>query len=273
MSTFDVRDAICEIGRRVWQRGYVAANDGNFSYRLDADTVLATPTQISKGFMTPDDLVLVDLDGNQKAGKRASTSEIRVHLNAYRHRPDIRSVVHVHPPHASAFAITHSPLPKGVLEEFELYLGEVPVVPYETTGTWEFARTLDPWIDTHDAFVLSNHGAVTFGADPFDAYYRMEVLDHVCRIFLLSRQEGAPLQKLAPAMMERLMRKKADAGINDPRAGLLIEEHYREEVLPRRRAGETPSFSGEAFDGLNWPRVTDEPKNSTAPTPGPLEKS
>ena len=270
MPTYDVRDAICEIGRRVWQRGYVAANDGNFSYRLDEDTVLATPTRVSKGFLEPADLVLLDLDGNHKGGLRRGTSEIRVHLNAYRQRPDIRSVVHVHPPHATAFAVAGRALPKGVLEETDIYLGEVPLIPYETTGTWEFARSLDPWIETHDAFLLSNHGALTFGADPFDAYYRMEVLDHSCKILLHALQLGG-WRHLEPAHIEKLAAAKERHGFADPREGLPFDRWTEDVVLPRRAASKPAHFDAPPFDG-RYPLVSDEPKPPTTPRPAPAEE-
>jgi L-fuculose-phosphate aldolase len=268
VAAFDVREALCEIGRRVWQRGFVAANDGNFSYRLGEDTVLATPTRLSKGFMQPEDLVVLDMDGTVKSGTRKSTSEIRLHLNAYRRRPDIRSVVHVHPPHATAFACAGVPVPKGVLEEMELYLGEVPLVPYLPSGTWEFGRGLDPWIETHDAFLLANHGAVTFGEDPFDAYYKMEVLDLSCRTLIHARQLGG-WNRLSPAAMRGLMEAKARHGLRDPRAGLPDAELASDVVAPARAAGSSAPFTPLAVQG-SFPEVTDEPKLSSPPAaPGP----
>lgn len=253
--THDVREALCEIGRRSWSRGHVAANDGNFSFRLDAKTVLATPTRLSKGFMTPDDLVLIDLDGNQVGGSRRMTSEIRLHLNAYRRRPDIGAVVHAHPAHATAFAAAGVSVPEGVLEEVELYLGKVVLVPYLPTGSWDFARGLNPWIQQHDAFLLSNHGAVTFGVDPFDAYYKMEVLDHACRILLNARQAGMELSPLSSEQFRALMEAKAAHGLRDARHGSM--------------GGDVPASPWpESWTRGDWPRVTDEPKLSSPPSAG-----
>lgn len=268
MADYDVREALCEIGRRVWTRGFVAANDGNFSFRLGENRILATPTRVSKGFMTPGDLVEIDLEGNRLSGIRSTTSEIKLHLNAYRRRPDIRSVVHVHPPHATAFAISETLLPKGVLEESELCLGEVPLVPYRTTGTWEFARGLDPWIETHDVFLLANHGAVTFGVDPFDAYYKMEVLDQTCQILLLARQAGE-WTRIPQKGMEDLLAAKARHGLIDPRDGLPVERFQDDEVLPRRADSMPGSFEQKTPEG-EYPRASDEPKHSSAPRPKPL---
>lgn len=270
MASYDVREALCEVGRRVWQRGFVAANDGNFSYRLDEDTVLATPTRLSKGFMEPADLVVLDMDGVVKSGHRKSTSEIRLHLNAYRRRPDIRAVVHVHPPHATAFACTGIPVPRGVLEETEIYLGEIPLVPYMPTGTWEFARGLDPWIETHDAFLLAHHGAVTFGHDPFDAYYKMEVLDLSCRTLIQARQLGA-WERLSPAQVRGVMEVKVRHGMNDPREGLSDEELAGDTVLPRAAAELPERFEAASSSGA-FPVVEDEPKHSSPPKPEPHRK-
>ncbi|MDX1973808.1 MAG: class II aldolase/adducin family protein [Candidatus Sumerlaeia bacterium] len=230
------------MGRRVWQRGMVAANDGNFSTRLDAQTVLATPTGVSKGSLEPQDLVLCDLEGNTHpprwgVGGRQGTSEIRLHLNAYRMRPDVRAVVHTHAPYATAWALTGRPLPKGVLEEVELVLGSVPLVPYALTGTWEFARQLNPWIARHDCFLLAQHGAVAFGPDLFTAWYRMEVLDLCCKTLLLTEHSGRPLPRFSAAQLAALHAKKKSQRMPDPREGLPYElwtsdEHPAPEPVP-----------------------------------------
>jgi L-fuculose-phosphate aldolase len=262
-TTHDIPDALLEVGRRAWQRGWVAGNDGNFSYRLDEETILATPTMVSKGFMRREDLVLIDTHGeplpHQPLGStRRTTTEIRLHLNAYHHRPDIRAVYHVHPPHATAFAISSIPMPKGVLEEFELVLGEIPLIPYRPTGSWEFARGLDPWITTHSAFLLANHGAVTFGVDPFDAYYRMEVLDHTCRILLLAQQLGG-WQRMGVEKLRALLAVKAATNLSDPRVGQTDEELMDDHHMTTGHA-QSVSFTGAKWDGKTWPLVTDEPK-------------
>ncbi|MEQ8821315.1 MAG: class II aldolase/adducin family protein [Sumerlaeia bacterium] len=264
-ATFDIRDAICEVGRRLWHRGFVANNDGNISFRLDENTVLATPTMISKGFLTPHDLVLVDLDGNQVGGERRLTSEIRMHLHAYRTRSDISAVVHAHPPHATAFAITGRALPKGVLPEAELFLGEVPVVPYRLPGTWELARSLGPWLAHRDTLLLQNHGAIAVGTDPFDAYYRMETLDQVCRVLLLGEGLGT-LNTLTVEEHEELIGAKAAWRIADSRAGMR-GVRLREPSVHVRRQDPAWAPAREPFDGARFPRVTDEPKASTAPEP------
>lgn len=187
---WQMREALCEIGRRIWQREYVAANDGNFSVRLDEKTVLCTPTLVSKGFMRPDDLVLITPDGEHIRGRLKMTSEIKMHLTVFRRRPDIRAVIHAHPPNATAFAVARHPVPKCVLPEIEVFIGEIPIAPYETPGTQTFADSLIPFLEDHTAFLLTNHGAVTIGRDPFEAYYRMETIEQYCRILLLAKQVG-----------------------------------------------------------------------------------
>lgn len=211
-----LREAFCDIGRRCWQRRFVASNDGNFSFRLSRDRVLCTPTMLSKGFMAPEDMVIADLEGRHVAGARSLTSEIRIHLYIYQQRPDVHSVVHVHPPHATAFAVAHRALPKALLPEIEFNIGEVPIAPYAHQGTWEFARSIGPWVHDYDSFLLANHGAITVGRDPFDAYYRMETLDQYCHILLLAAQAGG-WRSFGGDAMRALLALKASKGVADRR--------------------------------------------------------
>lgn len=213
-----MRQALCEIGRRVWQRNYIAANDGNFSVLLREDLVLCTPTMISKGFMTPEDLVLITPDGEHVAGRRRMTSEIKMHLEIYRRRKDVRAVVHVHPPHATAFAIARRSMPKCVLPEIEIFIGEIPVTPYETPGTQQFADILVPFLEHHNAFILTNHGAVTIGTDPFEAYYRMETIDQYCNILILASQIGG-WEQIQPGKVAELFGIREKLGLKERRTG------------------------------------------------------
>src|SRR5262245_22493927 len=146
MGERELRDAVCDIGRRLHERGFVAAWDGNISHRLPDGSFLCTPTMCPKGRLRPDELCTVDADGRQLGGPRARTSEILLHLAIYRHRPDVRAVVHAHPPHATAFAVTGEPVPNGVLPEVEYFLGTVPTVPYQTPGTAKFAESVVPYL-------------------------------------------------------------------------------------------------------------------------------
>lgn len=215
----EAREALCEIGRRVWLREYVASNDGNFSVRLGPDRILCTPTMVSKGFMKPAELPIVDLAGNLLAGPKRPTSEIRIHLAIYRHRPDVGAVVHVHPPHATAFAVVRRQLPKCVLSEVEMSIGEIPLVPYATPGTQEFADAALPYLEHHNAFLLMNHGAITIAGDPFEAYYRMETVEQYCRVLILAAHLG-DLKQLDAGAMAGLLKLREKLGYRDRRLGL-----------------------------------------------------
>ncbi len=231
------REALCEIGRRVWQREYIASNDGNFSVRLGSDRILCTPTMVSKGFMKPEELPVVDLDGRHLSGPKRPTSEMKLHLAIYRHRPDVKAVVHVHPPHATAFAIVRRSLPKCILPEVEIFLGEIPLVPYATPGTQEFADTAVPFVTQYNAFLLTNHGAVTLGSDPFEAYYRMETVEQYCRILVLASHLGS-LQSLDAAAMADLLRLREKLGYKDRRLELPPDQWCSPQTSP------APAVSG-----------------------------
>jgi L-fuculose-phosphate aldolase len=186
----EIRQEICEIGRRVYARQFSSGNAGNISYRLSEDVVLCTPTLICNGFMSPDDLCTVDLAGNQISGNRKHTSEILLHLEVYKNDPAARAVVHCHPPHATAFAVAREEIPTGVLPEVEVFLGRVPRAEYDTPGTPEFAATIRPHIGKANTVVLSNHGTVSWAATLERAYWQTETLDSYCQILLLARRIG-----------------------------------------------------------------------------------
>jgi L-fuculose-phosphate aldolase len=192
-----IKSQICEIGRRMWLRGLVAGTDGNISVRLDNDQLLCTPTMCSKGYMEPSDICLLSIDGEQLAGEKRRSSEALLHLEIFKARPDVTSVVHCHPPHATAFAITNRSIPMGVMAEADVFLGDVPIVPYDTPGTATFAQSILPFVHDSNACLLANHGAVTFGPSLEQAYNFMEVLDAYCRILLLAESLG-PLSELSP---------------------------------------------------------------------------
>lgn len=185
-----LKQEICEIGRRIYNRGFAAANDGNISFRLGENEVLCSPTMISKGFMKPDDLCTVDMQGNQLSGRRKRSSEILLHLTIMKERPDIKSVVHCHPPHATAFAVAREPIPQCVLPEVEVFLGDVPIAQYETPGSQKFADTILPCVKKSNVIILANHGTVSFGETVERAYWWTEILDAYCRILMLSRDLG-----------------------------------------------------------------------------------
>jgi L-fuculose-phosphate aldolase len=185
-----LRADIVEIGRRLHDRGFVASNDGNISVRLDAERLLTTPTGVSKGFMTPDMMVTTDLSGRKVTGDREPSSEILMHLAVYEDRPEIKAVVHAHPPTATGFAVAGIPLDRAVLAEVVTTLGSIPIAEYGTPSTSELADAVRQYIRAHDGLLLANHGALTVADELFAAYYKMETLEHFARISLVARQLG-----------------------------------------------------------------------------------
>lgn len=191
-SEWELKKMMVEIGRRVWSRGFVAANDGNFSVRLRENEVLTTPTGVSKGFMTSDMMVKVDLNGKRIGGNREykPSSEIQMHLEVYRQRPDVRAVVHAHPPYATGFAVAGIPLDKCVLPEAILTIGSVPIAKFAIPSTMEVPESIHRLIQNSDALLLQNHGALTVGPDLLSAYYKMETLEHTAHIIWNAIQLG-----------------------------------------------------------------------------------
>ena len=189
-SLLTLKREIVEVGRRVYERGYVASNDGNISARLDERRIVITPTGVSKGFMSPDDLIVVDLDGKVVAGTKKPSSELFMHLSVYKHRIDVMSVCHEHPPYATGFAVAGIPLDKCILPEVIIVLGGIPIVEYGTPGTAEFFQPVLKIIDRYDAFLLANHGALTIGKDVVNAYHKMETLEHFAHIAFVAQQLG-----------------------------------------------------------------------------------
>jgi L-fuculose-phosphate aldolase len=216
MNERQLKEQICEIGRRVYARGFAAANDGNISIRLNDREILCSPTMVSKGFMKPEDLCKVDYEGKQLAGTRKRSSEILLHLAVYKHRPDVRAVVHCHPPHATAFAVAGVPVPNCVLPEVEVFLGEVPTAIYETPGTQKFADTIVPHLKASNTIILANHGTVTFGPDLEKAYWNSEIIDAYCKILILARQLGK-VNYFTQGQTQELLDLKKKLGYDDVR--------------------------------------------------------
>jgi L-fuculose-phosphate aldolase len=186
----ELRADIVEVGRRLYARGYTASNDGNISVRLDDRRLLMTPKNVCKGFMTPDMMCVTDLDGNKLAGDRDPSSEIKMHLEVYRQRPDARAVVHAHPPMGTAFAVAGIPLDRAVLAEVVTTLGSVPIADYATPSTAELPESVRKYVKAHDGMLLANHGALTLGGDVFSAYFKMETIEHFAKISFIARMLG-----------------------------------------------------------------------------------
>jgi L-fuculose-phosphate aldolase len=209
------RADIVEVGRRMYARGYVASNDGNISIRLDDSTILTTPKSVSKGFMTADMMVLVDLDGKKIRGTRDASSELLMHLEVYKNRPDVRAVVHAHPPTATGFAVAGIPLDRAVLAEVVTTLGSIPIAEYGTPSTPELPAAVRKYIKAHDGLLLANHGALTIGPDVFAAYYKMETIEHFAKISLVARQLGRE-HLLSREEVTRLQDLRGNYGIKSP---------------------------------------------------------
>ena len=185
-----LRADIVEVGRRMYARGYTASNDGNISARLGADRLLMTPKSVCKGFMTPDMMCITDLEGRKLQGDRDPSSEMLMHLEVYRQRPDVQAVVHAHPPTATGFAVAGIPLDRAVLAEVLTTLGSIPIAEYATPSTKELPDAVRQYIKAHDGMLLANHGALTVGSDLFGAYYKMETIEHFAKISLVARMLG-----------------------------------------------------------------------------------
>ena len=186
-----LKNQIVEVGKRMYDRGYVASNDGNISAKVDNERVVITPTGVSKGYLTPDMMVVVDMNGKVINGNGKASSEVFMHLQVYRDRPDVGSVCHSHPPYATGYAVAGIPLDKCVLPEVIIALGNIPIVAYGTPGTDEFYKPVVPLLKDYDAFLLANHGALTVGKDVLSAYHKMETLEHFAHIAFVAQQVGS----------------------------------------------------------------------------------
>jgi L-fuculose-phosphate aldolase len=184
------REDLVRVCHMVHEKGWVAMNDGNISIRLDDGRIMCTPTAISKGAVTLDDIIVCDMSGNKVEGKRDRTSEIAMHITVYEVRPDIRSVVHAHPPVATGFATAGRALDKALLPEVVIQLGAVPLASYGLPGTNALSEGMIPYIPSYDALLLENHGCTTWGTDVWQAYYRMEMVEHFARITFVAEMLG-----------------------------------------------------------------------------------
>jgi L-fuculose-phosphate aldolase len=215
-----LKEQICDIGRRLWQRAYVDGNGGNISVRVAEDLVLCTPTLVSKGFMRPEELCLVDMEANQKAGTKKGTSEIRMHLAIYLAQPKARACVHCHPPYATGFAVAGVTPPTCMVPEIEVFVGEVAIAPYLTPGTWEMGREVAKLADNHNTILMANHGVVAWSHNVEDAYFKMEILEAYCRTVLVTTQLGKSPNTFTPEQLQELLKIKQSLGIPDRRLGL-----------------------------------------------------
>ncbi|MCL2865462.1 MAG: class II aldolase/adducin family protein [Lachnospiraceae bacterium] len=202
---YAIKKEMCEIGKRVYERGMVAANDGNFSVKLNENEFLCTPTGVSKGFMTPEYICKVDAEGNVIQANRGfkPSSEIKMHMRVYKERPDVKSVVHAHPLYATTFAIAGIPLTQPIMPEAVIALGCVPIAKYGTPSTMEIPDAVSEHLQYFDAVLLENHGALAYSVSLLDAYHKMESLEFYAQLLYQSRMIGGP-QELTQEQVEKL---------------------------------------------------------------------
>ena len=223
----EIKDQICDVCHKMWQLGWVAANDGNVSVKLDDGTFFATPTGISKSFITPEKIVRIDAEGKVLEGASGykPSSEIKMHLPCYEQRDDVGAVVHAHPPTATGYAVAHVPLDRYCMIETVIAIGSVPITPYGTPSTYEVPDAITPYLPHHDVMLLENHGALAVGADLITAYYRMETLELNAKICLTAHLLGGE-KEISKENIDRLINMRSQYGVTGKHPGY---KHYRED--------------------------------------------
>jgi L-fuculose-phosphate aldolase len=213
-TSYELRQEMVRIGHLIWERGYVAATDGNLSARLGSDRLLVTPSGVSKGFLSADELIVIDLDGRPlplvRGRGQQPSSEILMHLEVYRQRADVQAVVHAHPPVATAFSIAGVSLARCVLPEVIMTLGGIPTTDYATPGTMEVPDSIRQAICDYDAIIMAHHGGLTVGRTLWEAYLRLEKVEHTAQITLAAQQLGR-VNTLSPQAVERLASRRRDS--------------------------------------------------------------
>ncbi|MEO8428285.1 MAG: class II aldolase/adducin family protein [Verrucomicrobiota bacterium] len=216
----ELKEQLCDIGRRLWQREYVDGNGGNIAIRVGEDIALCTPTLVSKGFMKPEDMCLVDFEGNQPCGAKKRTSEILMHMQIMKRQPRAVATCHCHPPYSTGFAVAGLVPPTCMIPEYEVF-SSVAVAPYRTPGTPEMGQLVAELVDKHNTILMANHGVVSWSHNNLeDAYFKMEILEAYCRTVLVTAQLGKPAQTMSAGQLQDLLKIKQSLGIPDPRHGL-----------------------------------------------------
>lgn len=206
MNSQEIKEQICDVCHKMWQLGWVAANDGNVSVKMDDGTFWVTPTGMSKSFITPDKLIRIDADMNVVEGAPGlkPSSETKMHMRCYQERDDVGAVVHAHPPTATGYAVANRPLDNYSMIETVIAIGSIPVTPYGTPSTYEVPEAIAPYLQEHDVLLLQNHGALTVGCDLITAYYRMETLELFAKISLNAELLGGA-QEISRENIDKLL--------------------------------------------------------------------
>jgi L-fuculose-phosphate aldolase len=220
------RSDIIEICKRIYDHGWVAANDGNVSIKTGPDTVLCTPTGMSKGYLTADQLIKVNMAGTKIEGELKPSSEVKMHIDVYNNKPGVNSVVHAHPPYATGFAVAGIPLDECVMPEIIISLGSIPLTKFGTPSTMEIPENIRPYLKDHNAFLLENHGALSIGDDVFQAYYRMESLELFAKISLFAKLLGN-VNVLSEENVKKILQVREDFGLSNLNyPGCRIDEEF-----------------------------------------------
>jgi L-fuculose-phosphate aldolase len=215
-----LKQQICEMGHRLWKRAYVDGNGGNMAIRVGDDIAICTPTLVSKGSLKPEDMCLVDFEGNQLLGTRKRTSEILMHLQMMKHQPQAVATCHCHPPHATAFAVANIAPPTCMLPEYEVFCS-VGVAPYRTPGSPDMGKLVAELTDQYNTILMANHGVVTWSHNSIEeAYWRMEIIEAYCRTIVVAGQLGKPINTFTGPQMKELLDIKQSLGFVDPRYGM-----------------------------------------------------
>lgn len=223
-----IKDEIIRVGKKLWERQYVDGNGGNISYRIAQEYVICTPTMCSKGDLVPEDLALINLENVRVCGDRPHTSEVLLHLEIYKAVPQARAVIHCHPPHATAYAMTGLVPPGNVIPEQEVFVGPLVVTPYETPGTKKFAETVLPYVRDHNTILLGNHGIVCWADTVTHAEWLVEIVDTYCRTILLASSLSGPIKTISADKIVDLLEIKKKLRLPDCR---LDEENRPDEPL------------------------------------------
>jgi L-fuculose-phosphate aldolase len=266
MNENDIKTQICDICGKMWQLGWVAANDGNVTVKLGGGLFFTTPAGISKAFITPDKIVKINAKGELLEGDFKPSSEIKMHLRCYEEREDIGAVIHAHPPAATGFAVANKPLDGYNMIEAVLMLGSVPVTPYATPSTQEVPDSIAPYLQEHDALLLQNHGALTIGADLITAFHRMETLELWAKISLNAHLLGGSVE-ISRENIDKLCSMRENYGITGKHPGYkkFPEMNYIDEILPRIHSMNADeiieAIGGNFYDkGVEWEDILKYPQ-------------
>lgn len=214
ISDFEAKKLIIDIGKRMYNKGFVASNDGNISCKVGAQTIWTTPTGVSKGFMTPDMLVKMNFDGKVLMGKNLPSSEVKMHIRVYKENPDVMAVTHAHPPVATSFAIAGINLDRAILPEAVVNLGSVPIAHYATPGSQDVPDSIAPYCRTHNAVLLANHGALSWGKDLLEAYHRLESLEYYATVLMYTGKIIGRANELSCSQVDELITIREKLGIS-----------------------------------------------------------